>query len=115
MPKKPYIPTKNGDKSPWAANYKAEIPTDGPTCGLSAGEVTTQEAAAQGVVDSVNAIEAAKAACQSAIAAATINLNKHLTTIRKAVKSMKADGGYKMFKVSNMVLGTTGRRHQEAQ
>jgi hypothetical protein len=94
MAKKPYIPTKNGDKSPWAANYKTEIATDGPTCGLSAVEVTAQETAAQGVVDAVNAIEAAKAACQSAIEAATTNLNNNLTTIRKAVKSMKADGGY---------------------
>jgi hypothetical protein len=94
MSKKPYIPGANDAKSTWAATYKTNITTDGPTCGLTAGEVTAQENAAQGVVDELKNIKDAKAAYESAVADAKATLNTHLGVIRTGVKRMKTHGGY---------------------
>jgi hypothetical protein len=94
MSKKSYIPSRNGDKTTWATTYKANIGTDGPTCGLLAGDVTAQENAAQGVIDQINAIDAAESARESAIATAKATLKNHLSVIRSGVKRMKTHGGY---------------------
>jgi hypothetical protein len=94
MKKKPYIPSKNAEKVTWANNYKTEIPTDGATCGLSPAEITAQTTAAQGIITEVNAIEAAKSACKSAIENSTTALKGHINVIRTGVKQMKVNSGY---------------------
>ena len=92
--KKDYVPSRNGDKVPWATNLKAEIPTDGPTVGESTSDVTAVETAAQGVVDEVNNMKAAKTAYQSAMKTATDNMNGHIAVIRRHAQRMKTSPAY---------------------
>jgi hypothetical protein len=94
MSKKSYLPYTNDGKSTWAATYKTNVATDGPTCGLTPVEVTAQQTAAQGIVDEIKNIKDAKAAYESALATAKTTLKNHLSVIRSGVKRMKTHSGY---------------------
>jgi hypothetical protein len=84
--RKDYVPTRNGDKVPWAGTLK--------TLGESASDVTAVQDAAQGVKDEVGKIDAAKADCENKVKAATDTMNAHIKVIRQHAQRMKTHADY---------------------
>jgi hypothetical protein len=89
-----FIPGANGRLSTWAANYKAKIALHGPALGLSAEDITKQQTAAQGIVDTLNKIEQKKSELGQASTAKKLFKDNEFKMIRGAVSGYKKVTGY---------------------
>src|SRR3569832_199750 len=89
-----YIPTTNGEKSPWAKNLKSAIAVKGPSVGESAGDINDVQNAAQGIIDEVNKLDAAKADYEAAVADSKKKIKAHIKLVRQHANRMKTHSGY---------------------
>lgn len=106
MSKYDYVPTRNGDKSPWATNLKDKIAIHGATIGLAAGDITAVQDAADDIVEGVNEIAAAIATKEAAVNAANTKISLAEKTIRSQVKRAKTHPSYTP--AIGQVLGVIG-------
>jgi hypothetical protein len=63
-----YIPNKESELLVWAQNYKSTIPSAGVSLGLTPTEISDEQTLCDNLINSINNVQAAKAATASAIA-----------------------------------------------
>ena len=103
-----YIPRRNSHKSTWANTLKDNIPAVGAVVGESAADITAVQNAAQGVIDEVRNIDAAKVAYKSAMISAKNNMKKHLGVIRRHARRIKTSSGYSIGAGLSLGIVATG-------
>lgn len=94
MAKRDYVPSRDGDRLPWAANLKTKVAIHGPTIDMSATEITDVQTACDGITTRINAKTAARTAYENAVAAADAAIDDAIKMIRKRIGKAKKDDGY---------------------
>lgn len=89
-----FVPGSNGRLSGWAANYKEKIALYGPALGLTAEQIATQQAAAQGIIHTLNKIEQKKSELGQATVAKKLFRDNEFKVIRGAAAGYKKVAGY---------------------
>jgi hypothetical protein len=89
-----YIPQSEGELIVWLANYQTKLTTHGPTCGLTAPQVTALTTSCNTVTANITAVEAAKAALKNTVETKDASKLTDLASIRSANNQMKANPNY---------------------
>ena len=89
-----YLPHNDGDKLNWYTNYNSKIGTDGPTVGLSAGDITAIQSKLGAYLSQFNSLVQLKNTLK-AMTATTRALEKALLVdVRKQVARLKTHAGF---------------------
>jgi len=94
MKRKPYFPDALSLQRAWLVNFKAKIAVYGPILGLSAGEITNKQNAAQAIIDAIDAANDAITAAKTKNQAKKLALKDNMVPIRSSVGSMKNHDDY---------------------
>ncbi len=94
MEHKYFFPHDIKGERAWLLNYKTEIATVGPLCGLSPAEVTAEETACQAMINGIDAADAALTASATAVQDRDDAIALKMKPILSAIGAMKNNSGY---------------------
>ncbi len=89
-----YIPAADDQLVTWLSNYKAKIATYGVSLGLTAADVTAQQALCDTITTKIQAVNAQKQNLANLVADKDTAKTTSLLTMRGKVKIMKANAAY---------------------
>jgi hypothetical protein len=104
-----YIPSRDGDYLTWLTNYVAYVTANGPSLGLTAGQVTAAGAALIDYQDGLNAAATAKAGAKAAVDGKDQARDLSEVLVRAQVREIQAHPG--ITDAQRMALGITVPDH----
>ncbi len=94
MAKKYFIPQVIAQLKLWLNTYKTKIATHGATIGLTAGEITAQQADCDAMITKINDADIAKQAQQASVNTQNQTIKIKLPNITNMAKRVKTHAGY---------------------
>lgn len=89
-----YFPTSDAQLALWCKNYKEKIVLYGTALGMTQVEVDLEIALCDKIIDSIDDVEASKAALNSAFKAKETVVKRDGGTLRKTIANHKTEPGY---------------------
>jgi hypothetical protein len=89
-----FVPRSYVNLADWLANLAAKLPTDGPSAGLTAAEVTALQGEITAIKGPLDTYLAKQIELDAANGALTQSLDQHLPKVRAALRNLKANPGY---------------------
>lgn len=89
-----FLPKSDGELNIWLGNFQSKLATYGPTCGLTAAEVTQASTDCTSLSGGINNAEAQKNLSKSATAAKDTLKKNLVPALRNTIKRMKTHSAY---------------------
>lgn len=89
-----YFPNRDTDLSNWCSNYKSKIAVHGPTVGLTAAEISTQQGYCDNIIDQIAAVEQDKNDLAASIENKKDVVKTRKTSLRQDISRLKTHSAF---------------------